>query len=427
LGRGLRNAEGKECLIVLDFIANYANNYMIPIALFGDDSLNKESLKQHLIAAEEVGVLPGLASIRFDRIAQKRILDAIGAAKLDSMRHLKVAIESLRDRLGRVPNLIDFLRFESADPIVLANARGSYPQLVERLLKVPDQLDHREEKMLEHLSSEVLASRRPHEIALIELLLHRRSLGLQDVSDAFSQGDIAADDLHVSSAIDTLTLDGYAEADVKRCGPGVAHRAEDGRVSMTDTFQHSYSSNPAFADAVNDIVRTGRKVLNRDWLGGTPFIPGKRYTRREACRLLGWPRKWASTIYGYKVNRATGSCAIFVTLHKSTDISASTAYEDELLDTSTLLWYTRSRRTLASDEVKAIVNHEVALHLFAKKDDAEGAEFYYLGRAQPRDAVQTTMRNDEGEAVPVVRLHLRLDATIKPSLYDYLMPVVSPG
>ncbi len=67
LGRGLRKLAGKDYLVVIDFIGNYANNFLIPIALFGDESLNKESLKQHLIAAEEAGVLPGLASVRFDR------------------------------------------------------------------------------------------------------------------------------------------------------------------------------------------------------------------------------------------------------------------------------------------------------------------------------------------------------------------------
>src|SRR5690606_64486 len=36
LGRGLRKAPGKEYLVVIDFIGNYANNYLIPIALFGD-------------------------------------------------------------------------------------------------------------------------------------------------------------------------------------------------------------------------------------------------------------------------------------------------------------------------------------------------------------------------------------------------------
>lgn len=33
LGRGLRKAEEKEYVVVLDFIGNYRNNFMIPIAL----------------------------------------------------------------------------------------------------------------------------------------------------------------------------------------------------------------------------------------------------------------------------------------------------------------------------------------------------------------------------------------------------------
>lgn len=40
LGRGLRKAEGKEYVVVLDFIGNYRNNFMIPIALSGDRSYN---------------------------------------------------------------------------------------------------------------------------------------------------------------------------------------------------------------------------------------------------------------------------------------------------------------------------------------------------------------------------------------------------
>ncbi len=425
LGRGLRKAEGKECLIVLDFIANYANNYMIPMALFGDSSLNKESLKQHLIAAEEVGVLPGLASIRFDRIAQERILRAISTAKLDSMRNLKVAIETLRDRLGRVPDLVDYLRFESADPLVLANSRGSYPQLVETLLKVPSDLNHVEKKMLEHLSSEVLTARRLHEIALMSALLHSASATEVDLLQALAEAGVAADHRHLSSAIDTLTLAGYSEADVKRCGPGVAERGDNGEISLTAGFSRSYGSNAAFAAAVDDLLRTGHEILSRDWSGGEPFIPGQRYTRKEACRLLTWPRKWASTIYGYRVNRDSGSCAIFVTLRKSSDISASTAYEDDLLDTSTLHWYTRSRRTLESNEVSAIVNHDVSLHLFAKKDDAEGTEFFYLGRATPRNAAQTTMPDEHGRPLSVVEMRLHFDEPIKPSLYDYLKPAIS--
>ena len=42
LGRGLRKADGKEYVVILDFIGNYNNNFMIPIALSGDRTYNKD-------------------------------------------------------------------------------------------------------------------------------------------------------------------------------------------------------------------------------------------------------------------------------------------------------------------------------------------------------------------------------------------------
>lgn len=48
LGRGLRKAEGKEYVVILDFIGNYKNNFMIPIALSGDRSYNKDNIRRYL-------------------------------------------------------------------------------------------------------------------------------------------------------------------------------------------------------------------------------------------------------------------------------------------------------------------------------------------------------------------------------------------
>lgn len=44
LGRGLRKSKAKLYLEVIDFIGNYANNYLLPIALYGDRSYNKEKI-----------------------------------------------------------------------------------------------------------------------------------------------------------------------------------------------------------------------------------------------------------------------------------------------------------------------------------------------------------------------------------------------
>ena len=48
LGRGLRKAEGKEYVVVIDFIGNYRNNFMIPIALSGDRSYNKDNIRRYV-------------------------------------------------------------------------------------------------------------------------------------------------------------------------------------------------------------------------------------------------------------------------------------------------------------------------------------------------------------------------------------------
>ena len=146
---------------------------------------------------------------------------------------------------------------------------------------------------------------------------------------------------------------------------------------------------------------------------------------RKSPDCLGWPRKWTPTIYGYRTDVESKVCPIFVTLHKSDDVSATTAYEDALIDHRTVVWYTRSRRTLRSAEVASIVRDEVDLHVFVKKDDAEGTDFYYLGQATASDAEETTMASSGGQSVSVVRMLLSFKQSIPAPLYDYFHPVVT--
>lgn len=45
LGRGLRKYQDKKFVVILDFIANYTNNFLIAVALSGDNSYDKDELK----------------------------------------------------------------------------------------------------------------------------------------------------------------------------------------------------------------------------------------------------------------------------------------------------------------------------------------------------------------------------------------------
>ncbi|WP_147915244.1 DUF3427 domain-containing protein [Ruania zhangjianzhongii] len=417
LGRGLRKSVGKEYLVVIDFIGNYTNNYLIPIALFGDDSLNKESLRQNLIAAEESGAISGLSSVHFDKIAQERILRSITATRLDDMSRLKAAIVAMRNRVGTVPRLWDFFRFESVDPVLLATKREHYPALIERALKEDTELSHSESRALQLLSAEVFPAKRAHELTLLKELLADTRVPASRIVDAFESAGLPATGLHVDSAVSSFTLEGYAEVDLIRYRGGVAECDADGSVSLHPEVATAYRANPRFREEVDDLVETGLALIAKNYDSRQKFTAGRQYSRKEVLRNLGLPRKWASTLYGYKVDRETRTCPIFVTLHKAHDVSVSTAYADALLDETTMLWYTRSRRTMQSAEVRTIVSNDVDLHVFVKKDDAEGTDFYYLGQATSHEAEQTKMGD-----LDVVRMRLRFAQRIEPGLYDYFHP-----
>ncbi len=141
LGRGLRLADGKDYLVVIDFIGNYTNNFLVPIALFGDESLNRESLRERLNETVEAGALPGLSSVSFDEIARERILRSIASTTLDSMANLKTALVAMKNRVGGVPALWDFYRFESVDPVLLATKKEHYLDLVRALLREDTDLE----------------------------------------------------------------------------------------------------------------------------------------------------------------------------------------------------------------------------------------------------------------------------------------------
>jgi superfamily II DNA or RNA helicase/HKD family nuclease len=419
LGRGLRRAQDKDYLVVIDVIGNYSSNFLIPIALFGDDTLNREVLRERLNETVESGALPGLSSVNFDEVSRARVLQSISQTKLDSMQRLKSAVVAMSNRVGGVPALWDFFRFGSVDPVVLATAKPHYPALVEAFLQVDSQLTQTASQFLSLLSQEVLPAKRIQEFALFELLLKEREVTYDQIAKTFWNLGIADRLVDVKSAVDTFTLDGYSQTDVNRYVRGIAERNDVG-VRLSPPFNEDYEKSETLRIAISDLLRTGIALTRERYDTTKSFTPGIQYTRRDAARILGWSRATASTIYGYKTDQDKGVCAIFVTLHKSSEVGASTAYGDELVDPTSMRWFSRSNRSLASTEVAAIVNRNVVVHVFAKKSDAEGSDHYYLGEALPHDAVETSMPDDKGKRLPVVQMLLKFKSPIRQGLFDYL-------
>jgi superfamily II DNA or RNA helicase len=419
LGRGLRLNANKEYLVVIDFIGNYVNNYMIPIALFGDSSLNRESLRERITETVEGGTIPGLSSVSFDEVSRDRVLESISRTKFDSLPNLKIALVAMQNRVGTVPRLWDFYRFKSIDPFLLATkVDDHYPALVAKLLNVESGLSDIDSRALKLLSCELLKAKRLHEFVLFDLLREFASVSKEQIALAFRDHGLTSDEISVRSAVDTFALRRYPESDKLKYGAGIAEEI-NGIVRFSEAFFSSLSTSRHFANAVEDLLQTGRALTTERYTPELMFTPGLQYSRRDAARIVGWSRSTHSTIFGYKTDGEIGVCAVFVTLKKSDEVEASTAYEDELLDPSHMRWFSRNRRTLKSPEVSLVAQGKVKVFVFVKKDDAEGTEHYFLGSASAIEAIETTMSGAKNQPLPVVQIVLRFDQPVRQGLFDY--------
>jgi superfamily II DNA or RNA helicase/HKD family nuclease len=418
LGRGLRKAAGKDHLVVIDFIGNYDNNYLIPIALFGDSTLNKDSIRKKIIDAQEAGAIAGLSSVNFDAISREKIFASLATTTLDSMSNLKKAFVDLKNRLGRSPLLMDFARFDTVDPTVIAAKQKNYWRFLNKVGATDAAAGEFEDAALTFLSGELLNGKRPHELLLLDELLSRSGgVPVEDYQAALGVSGLVSDQATLDSVLAVMSLTFFTEAEAAKYGAAPIVSLEDGAYYLSEKFAAAWGADPLFQDHVRDVVETGLYLARHRHKWSGQLEVGERYSRKDVCRLLNWQSNQQSTIYGYKVDYFSNSCPIFVTYHKGSDVSESTKYEDEFVNPSTLTWYTRSRRTLASGEVKAIVENQLPLHVFAKKDDAEGTDFYYLGKAKSQDARQTKMSGESGH--DVVSMTLGLASPIESSLYEY--------
>lgn len=118
------------------------------------------------------------------------------------------------------------------------------------------------------------------------------------------------------------------------------------------------------------------------------------------------------------------NCPIFINYHKEANISITTKYEDKFINSRTLQWMSKNKRTMESPDVQAIMNFREGLRLplFINKHKGEGSEFYYLGDVEPiiTRFEQVSMPDDDGKQVSVVKMEVNMLQPVEPSIYDYI-------
>ena len=420
LGRGLRKHNSKEFVTIIDFIGNYKNNYLIPVALSGDRSQNKDNIRRRM---KDTSYIKGISTVNFEAIAKNRVFSAIKRSNLTDMKLLRDAYIELKNRIGRVPQLQDFIHHNSIDPLVIVQKYQNYYRFLLKLKEVDQVLSAYEDQVITMLSLEILNGKRKHEILLLDLLLKQPVVSLEEYRNCLQENHCYVDNETLASVKRILDLSFYNIGSQKKYGEKpLILTDEEGNFTLHEQLQNRLESNAVFKEMVRDLIASALE-LSKQYTCEQPLTLYKKYTRKDACRILNWHNDESSTMYGYKTKH--GTCPIFVTYHKNDEVESSVAYNEEFINQEIFKWSTRSNRTLLSPEVQTIINAEqndIDLHLFIKKDNDEGGDFYYLGKAVPdQNAVeQSTMQDKNDKTIPVVHMNLMLENSVESKLFYYI-------
>jgi len=433
LGRGLRKAEGKEYVVILDFIGNYRNNFMIPIALSGDRTYNKDNVRRFVM--EGCRVIPGESTIHFDEISRKKIFASVDNANFSDIRLIKENYTTLKNKLGRIPQLRDFDDYGEMDVLRIFdnNSLGSYYKFLvkyEKNYKI--RLSKDEEMIVEFVSKKLASGKRLQELQILErILAYARGYGKIALFAGLAD-DMAAQGKRLSETQKTcianmLTNDFAAGSSKGTYSQCVFIEEDSGDYRPAQSFLKMLS-NDDFYNILDELIDFGISRYERDYCktyGDTDLVLYQKYTYEDVCRLLNWEHNEVPlNIGGYKYDSKTKTFPVFINYEKADDISDTTKYEDHFVNHQTLIAISKSGRSLASDDVQNFLKAKergIRVELFVRKnkDDRISKEFYYLGSMTASGrAEEFTMANTDKSAVEIEWI---LDEPVREDIYEYIV------
>lgn len=423
LGRGLRKYPQKDYVVILDFIGNYQNNFMIPIALSGDTSYNKDNIRHYV--AEGNRFIFGASTIHFDKIARQKIYQAIDSAKLSDTALLKNEYLQLKQKLGKIPSIFDFSQFGSIDILKFLDKFKTYHNFLQKYDKdYTIRFNTIQEEILYFISYRFAKGKRIHELLALKLLLKNTSHLLMDIKQILTTKyhQELTEQIKVSLIrnLTNLFTISNEQAKFSNC---IFIKKSDNDYIINDIFK-SALQDEKFYFQINEILDFALEKYQKYYQNkykNTNLILYQKYTYEEVCYLLNWPQKInPNAMAGYFYEKTTHTLPVFINYiapdKKRVD------YTNEFLSNTLITAYSKSNRKLDSSDAKHIYNakeEQNKLYLFVRKpsEDKEAKEFYFLGEI-------TAQGNPEfAPKYNGFKILYKLDTPVRADIFDYLTTI----
>ncbi|WP_312258975.1 DEAD/DEAH box helicase [Megamonas funiformis] len=423
LGRGLRKYPQKDYVVILDFIGNYQNNFMIPIALSGDTSYNKDNIRHYV--AEGNRFIFGSSTIHFDKIARQKIYQAIDSAKLSDTALLKNEYLQLKQKLGKIPSIFDFSQFGSIDILKFLDKFKTYHNFLQKYDKdYTIRFNTIQEEILYFISYRFAKGKRIHELIALKLLLKNTPHLLIDIEQILTTKyhQELTEQIKVSLIrnLTNLFTISNEQAKFSNC---IFIKESDNDYIISDIFK-SVLQDEKFYFQINEILDFALKRYQKYYqhkYKNTNLVLYQKYTYEEVCYLLNWPQKInPNAMAGYFYEKTTHTMPVFINYiapdKKRVD------YTNEFLSNTLITAYSKSNRKLDSSDAKHIYNakeEQNKLYLFVRKpsEDKEAKEFYFLGEITAQGKPEFAPKYNG------FKILYKLDTPVRADIFDYLTTV----
>lgn len=399
---------------------------MIPVALYGDRSYRKETMEKFMISGNNM--IDGVSTIDFEPVAKSRIFAAINSERYSYSKFLKEEYTNLKNRLGHIPHLMEFVQHGSISPLLIINNSKT------KILNYPDFLTKFDKtytwrpegiylKSLTFLSQFPARGLRPYELLILQNLISQGHCSIYQIRQQVkSKYNFVPENESILSAVRILSNGFFHASNRTKYGNISYCLMHDSEIFITDQFKNLLAD-PEYKKQVAEVLDLGtyeyesRHLPKRELCDLALY---EKYTRQDVSALLNWEVDGGPTIMGYTVNRQTRTCPIFVTYRKSDNISDSTKYNDYFVSPYLFHWQTRSNVRLDSKEVIAIMGKDpdlgpLRIPLFVKKSNDEGSQFYYMGDVTPLDPpIQNVI-----DGKPVVDIQFAMHHEVPQPFFEY--------
>lgn len=423
LGRGLRKYPNKDYVVILDFIGNYQHNFMIPIALSGDTSYNRDNLRHYI--AEGNRFIAGASTIHFDKIARQKIYQAIDTAKLSDTALLKNEYLILKQKLGKIPTINDFSQFGSIDILKFWDKFKTYHHFLQKYdADYTIQFNPIQEEILSFICSRFAKGKRLFEILALKLLINNTRSLLKTLKSILKNEykqelSLQQENSLIRNLTNQFTISNE-QAKFSHC-----------IFIERNSNNTDYVINKSFSLALQNIhfkthlLGVLNFALTRYQKYYTPNYPNtdlvlyQKYTYEEVCYILNWPQKInPNAMAGYFYEKTTHTMPVFINY-----ISAEqkrVEYTNEFLANDLITAYSKTNRKLDSSDAKHIYDaqkEQNSLYLFIRKPnkDKDAKEFYFVGEITAIDKPEFAPKYNGFKILYKLKTPLRAD------LFDYFI------